>query len=159
MNMAMTRNRFLADTVATAGPQQILVMLYDRLVLDLNRAEVAQRNGQLAQASDYLGHAQEIVGSLASTLDVDAWSGGQSLMDLYMYLVREMVGASIDGDADRTAACTAIAVPLRDTWREAAASLAASAASMAATATPLIPTQRPRAAFGEPTLGGELGVG
>ena len=117
MNMAMTRNRFLADTVATAGPQQILVMLYDWLVLDLNRAEVAQRNGQLAQASDYLGHAQEIVGSLASTLDVDAWSGGQSLMDLYMYLVREMVGASIDGDADRTAACTAIAVPLRDSWR------------------------------------------
>ena len=49
MNMAMTRNRFLADTVATAGPQQILVMLYDRLVLDLNRAESAQRTGQRAR--------------------------------------------------------------------------------------------------------------
>ena len=152
MNMAMTRNRFLADTVATAGPQQILAMLYDRLVLDLNRAEAAQRKGERAQAGTYLDHAQEIVGSLASTLDVDTWSGGQSLMDLYMFLLREMVGSSISGDADRTAGCSAIGVPLRDTWREAAASLAA-------TATPLIPTQRPRAAFGEATPGGELGVG
>ena len=152
MNMAMTRNRFLADTVATAGPQQILAMLYDRLVLDLNRAEAAQRKGERAQAADHLGHAGEIVASLSSTLDVDAWSGGKGLMELYMYLVREMVGASVDGDPERTAACTAIVVPLRDAWREAAASLAASSA-------PLIPTQRPRSSFGEPSFGGELGIG
>ena len=152
MNMLMTRNRFLADTVATAGPQQILTMLYDRLVLDVNRAELAQRNGDRAAASDLLGHAQEIVASLASTLDVDAWEGGKGLMELYLYLLRELVGASVDGNADRTAACSAIVTPLRDTWHEAAASLTTTAA-------PLIPTQRPRAASGEPTLGGELGVG
>jgi flagellar secretion chaperone FliS len=151
MNLLTTRNRFLADTVATAGPQQILTMLYDRLVLDINRAEQALRKGERARASDLLGHAQEIVGSLASTLDVDVWDGGKSLMELYMYLLRELVGASIDGDADRTAACSAIVTPLRDAWHEAAASLA--------TAAPLIPTQRPRPAFGEPILGGELGVG
>ncbi len=152
MNFAMTRNRFLADTVATAGPQQILTMLYDRLVLDINRAELAQRKGERAQATDLLGHAQEIVASLASTLDVDGWSGGKGLMELYMYLLRELVGASLDGDADRTARCSALVTPLRDAWHEAAATVAAGSA-------PLIPTQRPRAAFGEPTLGGELGVG
>jgi flagellar secretion chaperone FliS len=152
MNLAMTRNRFLADTVATAGPQQILTMLYDRLVLDVNRAEQAARTGERARATELLGHAQEIVASLASTLDVEAWDGGPGLMELYMYLLRELVGASIDGDADRVAACSAIVTPLRDTWHEAAASLATTAA-------PLIPTQRPRPAFGEPILGGELGVG
>src|SRR3712207_4974817 len=103
MNMALTRHRFLADTVATAAPQQILTMLYDRLVLDINRAELAQRKGERAQATDYLGHAQEIVASLASTLDVDAWSGGKGLMELYMYLLRELTGASVAGDPERTA--------------------------------------------------------
>lgn len=152
MNSLMTRNRFLADTVATAGPQQILTMLYDRLVLDLSRAEVAQRKGERAQATDHLGHAQEIVASLSSTLDVDAWAGGKGLMELYMYLLREMVGAAVDGDPERTAACSAIVIPLRDAWREAAVSVATNAA-------PLLPTQRPRAAFGEPTMGGELGIG
>ena len=152
MNLAMTRNRFLADTVATAGPQQILTMLYDRLVLDINRAELAQRKGDRSAATDLLGHAQEIVASLASTLDVEVWSGGQSLMDLYMYLLRELVGASLDGDADRTAACGAIVTPLRDAWKEAAA-------SVAGTSVPVIPTQRPGADYGMPALGGELGVG
>ena len=152
MNMALTRNRFLADTVATAGPQQILTMLYDRLVLDINRAELAQRKGERAQATEMLGHAQEIVASLASTLDVEVWDGGKDLMELYMYLLRELVGASLDGDADRTAACAAIVTPLRDAWHQAAASVAASSARA-------IPTQRPGAAFGEPTTGGELGVG
>lgn len=151
MNLAMNRNRFLADTVATAGPQQILTMLYDRLVLDINRAELAQRKGDRSAATDLLGHAQEIVGSLASTLDVEVWDGGKSLMELYMYLLRELVGASLDGDPDRTAACAAIVVPLRDAWHEAAASLR--------TGPSLIPTQRPGSVFGEPTLGGELGVG
>lgn len=151
MNLAMTR-RFLADTVATAGPQQILTMLYDRLVLDVNRAEQLQRKGERAQASDQLGHAQEIVASLASTLDVDAWSGGKGLMELYMYLLRELVGAAVDGDPDRTARCSALVTPLRDAWHEAASSVAAASA-------PVIPTQRPRAAWGEPMLGGELGVG
>ena len=150
MNLAMTRNRFLADTVATAGPQQILTMLYDRLVLDINRAELAQRKGERAQASDLLGHAQEIVGSLASTLDVEVWEGGKSLMELYMYLLRELVGASLDGDADRTAACAAIVMPLRDAWHEAAATVAASAG-------PVVPTQRAGSVFGSPTLGRELG--
>ncbi|GAA2726496.1 flagellar export chaperone FliS [Cellulomonas aerilata] len=152
MNYTMTRNRFLADTVATAGPQQILTMLYDRLVLDINRAELALRKGERAQASDLLGHAQEIVGSLSSTLDVEVWDGGKSLMELYMYLLRELVGASIDGDADRVAACASIVIPLRDAWHEAAATVAASAA-------PVIPTQRPGSFFGESTMGGELGVG
>jgi flagellar protein FliS len=150
MNLALTRNRFLADTVATAGPQQILTMLYDRLVLDLNRAELAQRKGERSQAADQLDHAQEIIASLASTLDVDAWSGGKGLMDLYMYLLRELVGASGACDADRTAACTALVVPLRDAWHEAAATTSAR---------PAIPTQRPGSAFGESTMGGELGVG
>jgi flagellar protein FliS len=152
MNYALTRNRFLDNAVATAGPQQILTMLYDRLVLDLSRAEASQRKGDRSGAADQLDHAQEIVSALASTLQVDAWDGGRSLMDIYMFLLRELMGCSISGDADRTAKARDLVVPLRDAWHEAAATLAASSA-------PVIPTQRTAPAFGEPAVGGELGVG
>lgn len=151
MNLALTRNRYVTDAVATAGPQQILTMLYDRLVIDLSRAESQQRAGNRAGAADQLDHAQEIVSALASTLQVDAWDGGQNLMDLYMFMLRELMACSLEGDADRVAAVRELVVPLRDAWHQAAASLAAAA--------PAIPTQRTRAAFGEPALGGELGVG
>ena len=152
MNYALTRNRFLDNAVSTAGPQQILTMLYDRLVIDLSRAESQQRAGDRSAAADQLDHAQEIVSALASTLQVDVWDGGQSLMDLYMFLLRELMGCSIEGDPDRTAKVRDLVIPLRDAWHQAAASLATTAA-------PLIPTQRPRPAVGEPITGGELGVG
>lgn len=150
MNLALTRNRYVTDAVATAGPQQILTMLYDRLVIDLSRAENLQRAGDRARAADQLDHAQEIVSALASTLQVDVWEGGRSLMDLYMFLLRELMACSVDADADRTAKVRELVVPLRDAWHQAAASLSAAA--------PAIPTQRSRAAFGEPAVGGDLGV-
>ncbi|RYV50028.1 flagellar export chaperone FliS [Pengzhenrongella frigida] len=153
MNLALTRIRFRENAITTAGPQQILTMLYDRLVLDLDRAAAAQRAGDRGEANKQLDHAQDIISGLASTLDIDEWSGGQSLMDLYMYLLKELVGASIVGDADRIAACSTLVVPLRDAWHEAAAAVAAEAQTN-------IPTQRTRAlAFGESAVGGELGVG
>ena len=153
MNLALTRNRFLDNAVATAGPQRILTMLYDRLVLDIARAEAAQRAGNRSEAAVHLDHAQDIVSGLASTLDVDAWSGGKPLMELYMYLLKELIGASIAGDADRTARCGELVTPLRDAWHEAAALVAAAEA-------PAVPTQRaPANAFGEYASGSELGVG
>jgi flagellar protein FliS len=152
MNPALTRNRFLDNAVATAGPQQILTMLYDRLVLDIARAESSQRAGDRSAAADQLGHAQEVVSALASTLQVDAWEGGKGLMELYMFLLRELMGCTLAGDPERTARCGDLVRPLRDAWHEAAASLAQSAR-------PAIPTQRTAPAFGEVSVGGELGVG
>ena len=37
MSAASLRARYLGDAVATSSPQQVLVMLYDRLALDLER--------------------------------------------------------------------------------------------------------------------------
>ena len=90
MNLAMTRIRFRENAITTAGPQQILTMLYDRLVLDLARAEAAQRAGDRGEANKQVDHAQDIISGLASTLEVDEWSGGRGLMDLYMYLLKEL---------------------------------------------------------------------
>lgn len=124
MNYAAVRTRYLDDTVATASPSQLLTMLYDRLVLDLRRAETHQRSGDRGAAGAQLTHAQDIVGELASTLDVAAWDGAKQLMSVYTYLLTELVSANVAGDADRTAACRALVEPLRDAWHEAAAQLA-----------------------------------
>jgi flagellar protein FliS len=95
-------------------------MLYDRLVLDLNRGEQAQRAGDRGTATSSLGHAQEIVAELLSSLDQSAWDGGPRLAAIYTWLLKELIGAIVTGDAERTAACRACAEPLRDAWAEAA---------------------------------------
>ncbi|WP_104526387.1 flagellar export chaperone FliS [Blastococcus atacamensis] len=124
MSAAALRARYMGDTVATASPQQLLVMLYDRLALDLERAETALVAGDRTAASEQLTHAQDIVFELHSSLRVDLWEGGPRLASLYTWLITELVQANIKADRNRVASCRQIVEPLRDAWRQAAASLA-----------------------------------
>ena len=125
MSTASLRSRYLGDSVATASPQRILVMLYDRLVLDLERAEMALDTGDRTEAAAQIQHAQDIVFELRESLQVDAWEGGPRLAALYSWMITELVQAGVKRDRNRVSACRQIAEPLRDAWRQAAATLTA----------------------------------
>ena len=121
MSTPALRNRYLGDSVATASPGRLLVMLYERLVLDLNQAELAVRGGDRAGASGRLMHAQEIVIELRTSLDLAAWDGAVGLAKIYGFLLSELIGANVNADADRVAGCRALVEPLLDAWRQAVA--------------------------------------
>jgi flagellar protein FliS len=125
MTSPQLRDRYLRDSINTASPAKLLIMLYDRLVVDLAQSEEALRAGERERAHDRLTHAQEIVLELRTSLDVEAWSGAPGLAGLYGFLLTELIGANVARDADRVAACRALVEPLRDAWREAAASAVA----------------------------------
>jgi flagellar protein FliS len=123
MSAASLRARYMGDTVTTASPQRLLVMLYDRLALDLERAQTALAAGERTEADEQLQHAQEIVLELLSSLNVEVWEGGPRLAALYNWLITEMITANVKGDANRVASCRQVVEPLRDAWRQAAATL------------------------------------
>jgi flagellar protein FliS len=127
MSAAALRARYVGDSVATASPQQLLVMLYDRLALDLQRASEALTAGDRRTAGEQLRHAQDIVFELRSSLKVEAWEGGPRLASLYAWLLTELTTANVKGDRNRVQACRQVVEPLRDAWRQAAASLAGTA--------------------------------
>ena len=131
MNQAALLSRFRAESVATASPAKLLTMLYDRLVLDLDRAIVALEVDDRAEANTQLTHAQDIIHELRSSLDLDAWDGASGLMSLYGYLLTELVGANIARSTERVAACRDLLIPLRDAWHEAANATTASGTSAA----------------------------
>jgi flagellar protein FliS len=118
------RDRYLQDSINTASPGKLLVMLYERLVLDLVHGEEALRGGDREQANERITHAQEIVLELRATLDVDTWAGAAGLAGLYGFLLTELIQANIRRDPDKVAACRTLVEPLRDAWREAAAAAA-----------------------------------
>jgi flagellar protein FliS len=115
------RDRYLQDSINTATPGRLLVMLYDRLVMDLVQGEEGLRTGDREQANERITHAQEIILELRATLDVDAWAGAAGLAGLYGFLVTELIQANIQRDADKVATCRGMVEPLRDAWRQAAA--------------------------------------
>ena len=126
MSTASLRARYLGDSVATASPQQLLVMLYDRLALDLQRGEAALTAGDREGAHGQLMHAQEIVLELRASLRVEIWDGGPRLAALYTWLLDELIKANIRGDVRRVGDCRRIVEPLRDAWAQAAVECAGS---------------------------------
>ena len=118
------RDRYLQDSINTASPGKLLVMLYERLVLDLVQGEEALRAGERERANERITHAQEILLELRATLDTDAWAGAAGLASLYGFLLTELIQANVGRDADKVAACRGLVEPLRDAWREAAATAA-----------------------------------
>jgi len=119
------RSQYNRDAVLQATPVRLLTMLYDRLMLDLGRAEAAQLAANWPVATENLLHAQAIVSELASSLNVDVWDGGEGLLALYNYATNALVAANIHRDVERTRESIALLEPLRQSWHEAAQSLPA----------------------------------
>ncbi len=128
MTMQNPRDTYLAASVSTATPSQLLVMLYERLAIDLQRATEALRVGEPSKAHEPLLHAQDIVLELNASLKTDAWEGAASLASLYDYLHSELVKANLTKDPKIVDFCLHVVSTLRDTWRDAAGSLLAATA-------------------------------
>lgn len=123
---AQQLSRYNDDAVLSAPPARLLTMLYDRLLLDLKRARLAQENANWDVARENLLHAQAIVAELQSTLRTDLWDGAESLASIYAYSMQALIGANIYRDVERTKECIELLEPLRQGWHEAAAQLSAS---------------------------------
>jgi flagellar protein FliS len=117
------QQRYRDDAVLSASPERLLTMLYDRLVLDIERGEAAQRSGDWQEAGAQLVHAQAILAELTSSLK-DTWDGSAGLRGLYAFLSRTLIDANIQRDPELTRTCRDLVAPLRDAWHTAAEALA-----------------------------------
>ncbi|HUI47058.1 MAG TPA: flagellar export chaperone FliS [Acidimicrobiia bacterium] len=120
MNQTMLRAAYVSNSIDAMSPGRMIVALYERLVLDIERAHQAIVDGDPATAHACLLHAQAIVSELHDSLDATAWPAARGLKDIYVFLLFELVAANVDKDADRVDSCRELVVPLRDAWHEAA---------------------------------------
>src|SRR4051794_4325686 len=112
-DLAAARALYNRDSVLSASPARILTMLYDRLLLDLQRAETAQRMNLHHAASPHLIHAQDIVAELMRSLRPELWEGGPGLLALYGYVTNALILANTRRDIERTRECIRLLEPLR----------------------------------------------
>ncbi|GAA3649213.1 flagellar export chaperone FliS [Microbacterium marinilacus] len=129
------QQRYQADAVMSAAPERLLTMLYDRLLLDIERGEAAQRAGEWQEANAQLQHAQSIVAELTASL-TDAWDGAAGLRGVYAFLTTTLVGANLGRDPERTRSCRDLVAPLREAWHAAAQQVAAANARPVSSAFP-----------------------
>ena len=127
MNQTILRAAYVSTSVDTMSPGRMIVALYERLAVDLERAERAIEEADPSTAHECLLHAQSIVSELHDSLDTERWPGARNLKDIYVFLLFELVAANVEKDAARVASCHALVVPLRDAWNAAAGIVASPA--------------------------------
>jgi flagellar protein FliS len=116
----MLRAAYVANAIDSMSPARMIVALYERLMLDLERARRAIEALDPAMAHACLMHAESIVSELHDSLNTEHWPAARRLKDLYVFLLFELVAANVAKDATRVASCMALVAPLRDAWSEAA---------------------------------------
>ncbi|WP_104109793.1 flagellar export chaperone FliS [Arthrobacter sp. N199823] len=120
-NRTKALNAYQRDAILSAPPARLLTMLYDRLLLDLARAETAQTSEDWLTASENLLHAQDIIAELSGSLMPELWDGADQLLGIYNHAGSTLVQANIQRDRLLTQECIALLEPLRLAWHEAAA--------------------------------------
>ncbi|WP_435745206.1 flagellar export chaperone FliS [Microbacterium sp. PMB16] len=123
-SLERAKQQYLQEQVASASPERLLTMLYDRLLVDVDRAAAAQEAADWTVAGNHLSHAQQIVAELSGSL-TDAWDGAADLRGVYTYLTGRLIAANISRDLAATAECRDLIAPLRDAWHQAAAETSA----------------------------------
>jgi flagellar protein FliS len=113
--------------VRSASPGQLVVMLYDEVVkqcdraLDLMGQDLKKHPQNIEKVNLALGKAQDIVTELMASLDFEA--GGeiaQDLFALYVWFNRELMEANMEKNEKRVRAVRGQLDDLRGAWTEAA---------------------------------------
>lgn len=119
MPFQSVRDRYVSDGAGVIPQARLLVMLFDRLVLDVQQAEDALSHRRIAEANDRLTHAQSILLELHAALDVNTWAAGAQLAELYLWLTEELMQANVNKDAKALAPCLRMLIELQGAWQNA----------------------------------------
>jgi len=119
MSLSNPYAQYRQNSVETASPTRLIVMLYDGAVRFLSQGLAAMQAGQHVQQSILIGKAQAIIAHLHDTLDTEIGSAfAQSLAKIYTALLATLTQANIEDSPKPVENAIEILRELRETWAE-----------------------------------------
>jgi len=113
-------NQYQQNHIATASPEQILIMLYDGALRFLGQAASGIEAGDRELRTRYINKSIAILSELSATLDHEI--GGDisaNLAALYDYMIRELMSANANNDIQPLRVVEKMLAELRETWMQA----------------------------------------
>lgn len=120
---APNHTAYKQQSILTAPPGRLLVMLYDGCLRFLFQSAYAMRQGDRQQSQDRMRRAEAIIDELTVTLDHT--KGGQiasNLQGIYAFCRRHLIEASLEQDPTKIEQVSELLGELREAWAEVAGS-------------------------------------
>lgn len=111
-------NQYKENSIFTASPEELTLMLYNGLVKFIMQGQHAIAENDMDKANNSIIKAQDILLEFQSTLDMN-YELSQSLILLYDYMHKRLLDANIKKDGEILAEVLGFAKELRDTWTQA----------------------------------------
>src|SRR5258708_11542460 len=115
--------------VLSASPAQLIVIVFDHLLVQLRRTGIAIETGNVDLRSVSLGRSQDALAELMGGLDMER--GGElskQLQSLYAFFIAELIDVGRYNDKGRLERITKHVSELRDAFSQISARQTASAA-------------------------------
>jgi flagellar protein FliS len=116
----MTQNMTLAyknNSIQTASPAELTLMLYDGAIKFCNIALGAIENGDIQKANTNIIKAENIITEFTATLDFK-YPVAKDFELVYDYIYRRLIDANIHKDAEALTEALGYIREMRDTWKE-----------------------------------------
>ena len=120
---------YQSNSVLTASPEQLVVMLYDGALRFSRRALMAWDNGDRGAVTQAIGRVTAIINELNVTLDMEV--GGEiaeNLRSLYVFMARYLTEAVVENDPEKVRRVMGMLLELREAFAEASKTAGAHAA-------------------------------
>ena len=113
--------QYQQQSILTAPPGRLVVMLYDGCLRFLFQSAYAMREGDKTNSQDRMRRAEAIIDELTVTLDHER--GGEiagRLQGIYAFCRKHLIEASIEQNPAKIEEVSELLTELRDAWAEIA---------------------------------------
>lgn len=118
MAMNQSLQVYKQNSVNTASPAELTVMLYNGCLKFIKLAKLAIEENNIEQRHINLGKAQDIIQELMVNLNMDVGLS-KNLMKMYDYIHRRLIEANTKNDVEILIEVEGFVMSFRDTWKEA----------------------------------------
>jgi flagellar secretion chaperone FliS len=117
MAMQNPYQSYKQNSVNTASPGELTLMLYNGCLKFINQAKKAINEKNIQDKNNSILRAQDIVRELMVTLNPDLEISKQ-MMTMYDYMLRRLVEVNIKNDLEILSEVEGLVTEFRDTWKQ-----------------------------------------
>ena len=110
-------NAYKQNSVTTASPGELTLMLYNGCLKFLTKAKQAMENKNIQDKNTNIQKAQAIINELIVTLNMD-YDISKQMYPLYEYMNRRLIEANIKNDTAIIDEVVGLTTEFRDTWKQ-----------------------------------------